>query len=888
MEKRIPLETGYELIVYDSNNQKKIIIDDLLGMGGTCLVYRAHDYDNLGNPIYFVLKECYPYKLKICRRDGLLEVDNKRDEEEFHRAKSIVKEAYKRNILLYSEQKNTVQNPQNIYSANNTVYVRTVSLDGSPIDAHSFQSVKDALSIVKAVAVIIGKIHAEGFLYLDIKPENVLVIKETPEIVQLLDFGSMIPISDIECIGDYQISYSMGFAPVEQMQCDYTCLGKWSDIFSIGALLYYLLFGRAPGSLACSVVAEYNFDNSIYDFSELPDSLQIIIRKLLRNTLPSNYMERYTDVSAVITDLDDALRCANPDEMFVKSSYLDEHVDVIGRQHEKEEIITWLHGDKKGLYIEGMGGIGKSTLLKSCLVEVEKDMHQAIAYLNFDESVLDTVVSNQLYINNISEKSSRETKEEYFGRKISALKKLSNKQEIIIVIDNYNGVMDVYTQQLLNSGCRLIMVSRDACVLSGFEVLKLGAFCEFEDCITLFTNCLGRKLEESERLFVERIVQYTMRHTLAIEMIAKQIYASHITISDAAKLVEEKGIMKIGDEDIPVLSQYSSVKSIIAGLFALDTMPEGQKQALKDLSLFGTALIRLEDFKEYTRSENYNDINALVKQNWITADGDNISLHPLIFEVVCNTKWEKEDYERAEQLLINVFEYAKYECDKRDYSKKWDAHNKSVKEDLLKNPWLLKIYEKREFARGIAGRIWKKRVFQETPLPDKKKIAQIISIAQKLIVGCEKHEYVSESDAYLTLLQYTLRKSPREDDDFIIRKAEFVFSRQHRYDIKYAPLSLQLYDYVIYLLCEQKRFDEAKEKLNTAKTMAERPKNNKAKAMYYDIEAMYFDQLLNGDYSAFYEESNEIITNMMRSIDLSIKYIKKVRKGYEEGVCKQL
>mgnify|MGYP000485473459 CR=1 FL=1 len=62
---------------------------------------------------------------------------------------------------------------------------------------------------MKSLAQIILKYHQKGYLHLDIKPENVLILPETPEHVILFDFDSVTAIGELQ--KNAGIPYSDGF-----------------------------------------------------------------------------------------------------------------------------------------------------------------------------------------------------------------------------------------------------------------------------------------------------------------------------------------------------------------------------------------------------------------------------------------------------------------------------------------------------------------------------------------------------------------------------------------------------------------------------------------------------------------------------------------------------
>jgi hypothetical protein len=86
------------------------------------------------------------------------------------------------------------------------------------------------------------KVHACGFLHRDIKPDNIFLRQDAGPV--LIDFGSA---RQTAAEGDHALTtiVSPGYAPFEQ----YTTTkqqGPWSDLYSVGGVLFFLVTGRSP------------------------------------------------------------------------------------------------------------------------------------------------------------------------------------------------------------------------------------------------------------------------------------------------------------------------------------------------------------------------------------------------------------------------------------------------------------------------------------------------------------------------------------------------------------------------------------------------------------------------------------------------------------------
>ncbi|MCD2516469.1 serine/threonine protein kinase [Massilia sp. G4R7] len=102
---------------------------------------------------------------------------------------------------------------------------------------------EQALDWCAQVNQALGKVHAAGFRYLDLKPGN-LLIERAGRCLKLADFGTSRPL--LENATDAYAGTASWQAPEQFFPApDGRYLaGQRSDYFSLGALLYYLVCGR--------------------------------------------------------------------------------------------------------------------------------------------------------------------------------------------------------------------------------------------------------------------------------------------------------------------------------------------------------------------------------------------------------------------------------------------------------------------------------------------------------------------------------------------------------------------------------------------------------------------------------------------------------------------
>jgi serine/threonine protein kinase len=96
------------------------------------------------------------------------------------------------------------------------------------------------LSILYPLLDGLDQVHRSGFLHRDIKPDNIYVRADGSPV--LLDFGSARRVTTNR---DLTNIVSPGFAPFEQYH-SHGNQGPWTDIYSIGAVMYWMVTGKKP------------------------------------------------------------------------------------------------------------------------------------------------------------------------------------------------------------------------------------------------------------------------------------------------------------------------------------------------------------------------------------------------------------------------------------------------------------------------------------------------------------------------------------------------------------------------------------------------------------------------------------------------------------------
>jgi serine/threonine protein kinase len=231
------LPAGYKVFEYR--------IEKMLGGGGFGLTYLAHDV-NLELPI--ALKEYYPGDLAMRSTGHSVQVRAAEGATQF--AWGLERFLDEARALASFRHPNIVR-VLRYFKENGTAYIVMEYESGDPLKRWlSRQSVFDHKNLLKLVCPLMDgleAVHKMNFLHRDIKPDNIYIRADGSPV--LLDFGAA---RRVTANRDMTNIISPGFAPFEQYHSQGN-QGPWTDIYSLGAVMYWIVTGQKPMESASRV-----------------------------------------------------------------------------------------------------------------------------------------------------------------------------------------------------------------------------------------------------------------------------------------------------------------------------------------------------------------------------------------------------------------------------------------------------------------------------------------------------------------------------------------------------------------------------------------------------------------------------------------------------------
>lgn len=616
-------------------------IKGITGFGASCIVYEAYYLDSVGIEHLVRLKEFYPAYMEIVRDADLNLVVKEEHREDFEKSWDLFYDAYEKNTLFQSnlDTLNSTGNAQNLLFGNNTMYMVVNYNNGISYDKVEGENLQDIFQIGLALTKTIGMYHKHGYVHLDIKPENILKLPETNELIILFDFGSVESIKDIKSGKVNRVSYSENWAAPEQLQHKVKKICEATDIYSIGAVIFSKIMGRIPDVDDRKVFTDWKFDLKNPLFEGVNPKVFRYIKTLFKKTLSSSVNKRYKNADELIEILEKLVLLSSPNEVYFKSNFAQNDNVFIGREEEMALIHDKLKNETDTVFLHGFGGIGKSVLAKQYAFLYKKD-YDVVIFASYLTSLFDLVVNDrEIPIANFK-RAEDEKDEDYFNRKLEKICELSDDRTLIIV-DNFDVDEDEKLEDLINSGCKFIITTRNDFTDYNYHQIEIEEFKDIADLQALFYSYNKIDYSEDDRKIIDDIIEIVDRHTMTVELIAKQLRTSEIEpIILYDKLKSLEGITSANKDKVKLRKDKKlNNKSIMMHLevvFNTAKLSDFEKYILMNMSLIANVKIDKLEFMKWCDIDDAEGINSLIDKGWIEFRDSKIFLHQIIIDLVYN------------------------------------------------------------------------------------------------------------------------------------------------------------------------------------------------------------------------------------------------------------
>lgn len=304
-----------------------------------------------------------------------------------------------------------------------------------------------------------------------------------------------------------------------------------------------------------------------------------------------------------------------------------------GRETELETLEQFFSKDNKTVFIQGIGGIGKSELAAAYAIKHRAD-YDVIVFANCVSNIKtmiasDTEIPLENMRRNTFDEYFLETESEYFVRKFEAMKD-AIKEQTLLIVDNFNQNGDEYLDELLKLPCYKIITSRNDWSSKQYPVLQLHEIVDERALEKIFGHYY-MPIDEQENSQIREIIQRVGGHTLAVEWIAKQLAEQMVTPSEILQILGKHPITEGAEGE----QKERELFDMLSGIFRVDQLDEKEKEVLRFLCFVPYTGISKEDIVRRGRQGTHTAVLKLLRSSWLKqVELDVVTLHPVIAETV--------------------------------------------------------------------------------------------------------------------------------------------------------------------------------------------------------------------------------------------------------------
>lgn len=626
---------------------------EVIGTGASCVVYRAvFADDSAGHPTTdHLLKEYNPALLHTERRsDGCL-VPASYDHEAYNAGLQRFRNGYicQQKIRRMASLTNSTGNIQRTFDANGTAYIDMTVMNGQTYTQVEEPSLYQLLRRMKTLTEVIRNYHKAGYLHLDIKPDNIFVYPETPEMLLLFDFDSVVPKDSIAA--STGLSYTKDWAaPEQQISSQRKWICEATDLYSVGEIIFTRIFGRHSELEDRRSFASFDYDLDSPFLRTVNPRLFPLLTELLHKTLCGMPEKRYRHAEELLGQLDKMIPLADPEKAFVRTNATYQSACFYGREELLSEIDAFFceRASDKGnaLFLSGVGGIGKTELARryACLHEKEYDR---IIFLPFRNSMKDTLCQDVLKVYHgnqpESEINARNDPDGEYAYILGVLKEDLTPKDLLI-LDNFD-TFDKQIKDVLSINCKILVTTRLDVADYDYPQRMVEAIGETDALWQIFRKYNQRDYSEEECAKIERLIDHVDRHTMTICLISKYLRDSRSAPSELLETLMTREGITATQESTHVKHRKDccpndeSVQKHLRILFDLSHFSQNEIDFMAALSLLGSVRIKRERLQTLLGSLYREEtLQSLAKTGWVEMSEENvISLHQIILDLAYNT-----------------------------------------------------------------------------------------------------------------------------------------------------------------------------------------------------------------------------------------------------------
>ena len=359
--------------------------------------------------------------------------------------------------------------------------------------------------------------------------------------------------------------------------------------------------------------------------------------------IPYDYQFRDRVIEQILGELDaegllkkvDSLKSVGTFKLESTPSVLPKTV-FCGREEELARIKASFDGGERILFLQGIGGIGKTELAKQ-YAKRNKEQYDTIVYATYNSTIVELVSSQTsfriqpFFPRQVMSDGTQESALSFFTRKLDLIRDITNERTLII-IDNFDVMDDEHFSDLVNANYRLLITTR--CDYSRlYPTIKIEPLTMEQSIDVFMKNYDGFYVKADDERLPE-LIDLVNRHTYTIELIAQHMEVSGQTVEEMIDVLKKQGILSLSEEIRSSDGSGIAYENLLR-MFKVFNLNEEEERILQYLALMPLGGVDIRDFKKWLELGSLRAVKSLESRSWIVSDSDGfIAIHPIIRDVV--------------------------------------------------------------------------------------------------------------------------------------------------------------------------------------------------------------------------------------------------------------
>jgi len=311
--------------------------------------------------------------------------------------------------------------------------------------------------------------------------------------------------------------------------------------------------------------------------------------------------------------------------------------DIIGRENDLDELHQLLCTEKHVVLVNGLGGIGKTTLAQTYIHKYYDDYNHIAWIVQDSDNIANDFVNTAGLIDNLAIDQTAFEPQQLFAEVIRQMKNISDKPNLLI-IDNVGQSLSLCLDMLPSQPhWHLLVTSRQKII--GLFIKELD-FLSQDETIKLFKkHYTHKKLSDSH---IKEVVKMVDRHTLTVEILAKTAEELRYDIDKLQNAIKNDLKANLNVAHNRKHSQIEKISSYLGTVFNLSNLNEAEIWLMKQFVCLPSEFHKYELLEEILIKDNDPDgivfaesLNNLVRKGWLLQkkETDSYKMHRIIADV---------------------------------------------------------------------------------------------------------------------------------------------------------------------------------------------------------------------------------------------------------------